>query len=85
MALTDLKPCPFCGGKAEYVTVMVTQGGPPMGSNIYYNIRCESCKANAPGAVGGLFVFLNEKGKVKIEFDESERKAVEAWNRRAEP
>jgi Lar family restriction alleviation protein len=75
-----LKPCPFCGGKAIYVTV---QAGPSKeGSYLFYNLRCKSCNAHPPGAYGGIFTTMKENGKVQIE-KLGEKEAVEAWNRRA--
>ena len=56
--MTDLKPCPFCGGKA-------------MSQRWYYGedilghiVSCEKCK-----------IMITE---------DSEKEAVETWNRRAE-
>ena len=41
--MEELKPCPFCGGKAEYIT--------ESGVRYRYKIQCTSCKIKTGGTV----------------------------------
>ena len=43
--MTELKPCPFCGGKALYAWYAENRVDP---STIDYLIYCERCDANGP-------------------------------------
>lgn len=65
----ELKPCPFCGGKAS------------LHSNIARDVYiwCEECGA----MVGDSFYKLNIHTNTSIKFKTKEQ-AVEFWNSRAE-
>ena len=73
--MTDLKPCPFCGGEAEiYPEVDRIMGK-------FWYIRCKKCYCRGTG--------IYESGR-KLEPQEEHaaitgawKKAIEAWNRRA--
>lgn len=48
--MTELKPCPFCGGKAEKITISCPKSCEPL-----YAVQCAKCKVyTMPGgrAVG---------------------------------
>ena len=74
-----LKPCPFCGKKAEFRTNTTGTNG----ENFKYrfNIRCRNCGMNSSHIYGVEITFRN--GDFVIIEDERD-KAVEEWNRRAE-
>ena len=74
-----LKPCPFCGKKAEFRTNTTETNG----ENFKYrfNIRCRNCEMNSSHIYGVEITFRN--GDFVIIEDERD-KAVEEWNRRAE-
>ena len=77
--MPELKPCPFCGGKAVFVTKSIGHGG---GCAIFdFEISCESCSAKAPKAYGCIEFYFDQYGEVKVHKDEKQ-KAIEAWNRR---
>lgn len=74
--MTDLKPCPFCGGEAELISDMGTKdmipdpitGDPPC--TIAYT-RCTNTKCRA----GGMIADSCDGG--------TESDAIAAWNRRS--
>ena len=72
--MTELKPCPFCGGEAE----MYTEVSRIMGK--FWYIRCKKCYSRGSG--------IYESGR-ELEPQEEYaaitgawEKATEAWNRR---
>lgn len=67
----ELKPCPFCNGKAELTTRLGT------GEPIYY-ISCTKCKA-LMGESRKIISTL----KGKLYFDNKED-VINAWNKREE-
>lgn len=67
MQQDKLKPCPFCGGKAELV--MCDNGEIPQ-------IRCSSCLA-----LMGWHCGCTSALKGQLNFDTKEE-AITAWNRR---
>lgn len=73
--MTELKPCPFCGGEAE----MYPEVDRIMGK--FWYIRCKKCYSRVSG--------IYESGK-ELEPQEEHaaitrawEKAIEAWNGRA--
>ena len=65
--MSELKPCPFCGGKADYVYL---ERGSKYRSNIVYKnnkctVRCMVCEVELPRIYKGT------------------ERAATAWNRRA--
>lgn len=65
----ELKPCPFCGGKAELACDNTCGNKGSFNWVIISFVRCINC-----GAVGQKFE-INRKYS-------SDEKAIEAWNRR---
>lgn len=72
-----LMPCPFCGGKANMITI--TNGSTHHDVSFTFGIECSECGTCLPW-VRELRATL-EDGELKITKDERE-KAVEEWNRR---
>ena len=78
----ELKPCPFCGGKAAIeqrgIEIMATNRD---SVRFDFSIRCVKCNATAPGAYGYISANLSRTG-LNVWHDEIPS-AIEAWNRRA--
>lgn len=64
-----LKPCPFCGGKAELITTVIN-------SNAECNIKCQSCGARTRPLVLVSNVGTNDEPSEHF-------KSFDLWNRRA--
>ena len=80
----ELKPCPFCGGKAK----VAQSGCEVMQTNrdsvrFDFSVRCRKCGATAPGADGYVSANLSENGELNVWHDDR-LFAIAAWNRRAE-
>ncbi len=79
--MSNLKPCPFCGGEAVFrVTSTVTRGGGIVGYT--FVVGCNRCGISLPKTYTIEFS-INEKGELIPNRDDRET-ALELWNRRAE-
>lgn len=68
--MDELKPCPFCGGKAAVNTIRYAADSETAklnGQTLFYGVNCISCGTNNLGLVG----------------HKTEESAIAAWNRRA--
>lgn len=90
--MTDLKPCPFCGGtklKVDRKSRLAGWNGLDMRVEMHtYSVRCNTCHARG-GAAGGRV--MNDPWTRCAQLPEwattdktLEEKAIEAWNRREE-
>lgn len=81
--MEELKPCPFCGGKAAIkqsgIEIMETNRD---SVRVDFSIRCVNCNATAPGAYGYISVNLSRTGDLNVWHDDR-ASAAETWNRRA--
>lgn len=68
MSMNELKPCPFCGGEAEYV---VRRDGMLIATLCPVAVKCKEC-----GAVAAYVEASTEYC--------AKDKATELWNRRVE-
>lgn len=75
----ELKPCPFCGGKAKFK--IATSSSTSMQKGFRFNIACSKCRASFPKTYEVEHT-LAENGDMIAITDEREM-AVKAWNRRA--
>lgn len=78
--MSDLKKCPFCGSKANFIPVGTTSGNGIFG--VDFEIGCVRCGVTLPQSYE-LRMDLNECGL--IEFIKDDRSiAINDWNRRSE-
>jgi Lar family restriction alleviation protein len=77
--MAELKPCPFCGSnKTAYSIKTATSNYQRIYHAAVYCVKCHSYGAR-------VLIHPVERNRVSIERNESyRRKAIEAWNRRAE-
>lgn len=78
MSEIKLRPCPFCGGKAVYMTKSNASDHYCAGFN--FEVGCEGCGISLPGRYKIRFS-LSENGELNILNDERPI-AAEKWNRR---
>lgn len=77
----ELKPCPFCGGKAEYKINKNYEWGTTHGWQ--FGIKCTNCMMELP--MRDFVVTVNLESNGKIAFDKDDRKkATDMWNRRTD-
>jgi Lar family restriction alleviation protein len=74
----ELKPCPFCGGKAEFAVSKNESSDLDVEFKFY--IRCLACNIAQPRNYA-VSLKLSQKGVIMPVKDEREM-AVKAWNRR---
>ena len=67
--MNELKPCPFCGGEAEFKTELVGPGFFESTSKAYIYVRCKECHAET-------------KAYKESPYYSALEKAIEAWDRR---
>lgn len=77
--MDELKPCPFCGGKAKFLVKCHSERVISRGWN--FGIYCTKCDVTSPKTDYNLEVQLDSSGEIKISVDERPL-AIEAWNRR---
>lgn len=79
--MIELKPCPFCGGEADFIQ---TAYGTADNSSVrlQFAIRCKKCDASAPNACGYIAINLSSDGELNTWHDDR-NPAIAAWNRRA--
>ena len=79
--MQNLKPCPFCGGKANIE--QTAYGTADLSSvRLQFAIRCKKCGASAPNAYGYITINLSSNGEFNVWHDDR-NPATAAWNRRA--
>lgn len=77
--MSELKPCPFCGGEAKFLIKLHSERGITRGWE--FGIYCTKCDVTTPKTCYKLEVQLNGAGQIDITEDERQQ-AIEAWNRR---
>ena len=78
--MSELKPCPFCGGVAKFSQ---SGCGTENGSVVLnFRISCRKCGATASGAYDHVKMNLRDDGHLNIWYDGRGTSEL-AWNRRA--
>lgn len=75
----ELKPCPFCGGKAMFSTFSNKSSHSCVG--VSFNIKCEKCGTKFPKTYE-CEMYMDQDGNIRMGKDER-TKAIKDWNRRA--
>ena len=70
--MAELKPCPFCGGEAEYKRTVIKTNGAWCDA---VNVRCTNCDARTGRVLYDARKHPNGEEYIEVE---------QAWNRRAE-
>lgn len=79
--MAELKPCPFCGGKAEHVVTGVEHSSGTVGFG--FAIKCTKCHAQNPKASGAVRIRYGADGELHV-FDDARGMATVEWNRRSD-
>lgn len=74
-----LKPCPFCGGKATFLTVTNKSSHSVVG--VVFEIKCMKCGTKFLKSYE-CEMFMDQDGGIQTGKDER-MKAIADWNRRA--
>ena len=75
----ELKPCPFCGGKAVFTPK--SNGSSHYDVHFDFTIKCQGCGCELPKQYSLSFT-LGDCGQV-IPQNDQRKEAIEQWNRRA--
>lgn len=75
----ELKPCPFCGEKAMFTTILNKSSHQAVG--VTFKIKCTKCKTQFPKSYE-CEIYMDQDGGIRTGKDERE-KAVADWNRRS--
>ena len=79
MEMTNLKPCPFCGGEAKFFRKASFELGTRRGWQ--FGIHCTKCGVGIPKNDYTVEVEFSDYGEVKVVKDERPT-ALEKWNLR---
>ena len=79
--MTELKPCPFCGGKAEFIDTDARYAR--QSCFVYFKIKCKKCLTEPQGAFGYIAFNLRANGEFNVWHDDRPD-AIAKWNRRVE-
>lgn len=75
----ELKPCPFCGGKADFKTRSNLSSHSEVGFD--FTIKCRECDVEIPRTYR-VTLAIGMSGRINTIIDERQ-KAMDDWNRRA--
>lgn len=75
----ELKPCPFCGGNAMFLTIKNKSSQSSVG--VMFKIKCMKCRIEFPKSYE-CEMYMDQDGGIRTWKDER-TKATTDWNRRA--
>lgn len=75
----ELKPCPFCGGNAMFLTIINKSSHSTVG--VMFKIKCMKCGTELPKSYE-CEMYIDQDGGIRTGKDER-MKAIADWNRRA--
>lgn len=74
----ELKPCPFCGAKAEIYQPAICLGDDDADVD-WLRPVCTGC------GIGGISVRFRDHRRASPDYIDARNKAIYAWNRRVQP
>lgn len=75
--IPDLKPCPFCGGKARLRTANIFM-------DTGYRVECSTCGINTSLVLPGHYINWHGKEDFDMTDEQAVQEAINAWNYRKE-
>lgn len=80
--MSELKPCPFCGGKAEFVVKGNISNH--CGVAFTYVIACSKCKCTPMSKSSEMHIYLDKNGEIKMTgaSDVTKQCMIDEWNTR---
>lgn len=75
----ELKPCPFCGGNAMFLTITNKSSQSSVG--VMFKIKCMKCRIEFPKSYE-CEMYMDQEGGIRTGRDER-AKATTDWNKRA--
>lgn len=78
--MSELKPCPFCGGSAVFSNILNHCNSHSVGFS--FKIECEDCGITTPNTYSAYFS-LGEDGNINP-LQDGIKQAINEWNRRAD-
>ena len=79
--MIKLKPCPFCGGNAEFKTDSMNAYDGKL--SVKFHIECRDCHSSFPACYEYININLDTNGELDLLAD-NRQKAIDAWNKRPE-